>query len=242
MAHGTPDWWGSEPTSTVHLIQDVGELAARLGSEDTHHRGGNVLYIDGFENGLGPYDTLAGGAGSAVLISAESSRNGAYSCKLTTGAVESAYAWLAKYLVHPAISNVALELSATLDDDAVSVQIGFSVYDGTNLTIYSVRYVPSTNKWQYQGSGATWHDLATGVDLHADDKLFHTFKLVIDLDASEYLKLYYDDQEEDMSGLGGYPAANATAPRIYVWAYLFGGAVAAATIYIDDMIVTQNES
>lgn len=241
MAHGTPDWWGSEPTSTVLQIQDVGELAARLGSPDTHHRGGNVIFIDGFENGLSPYEVVYFGAGSGVVVSADTSRNGGFSCKLDTGAVELAYAEVLRRQPYPSVSKHALELSFTLDDNASDVHLFIAVYDGTNCTTFGVRYLPGTDKWQYIDDGGDWQDLATSVVLVADSDLFHWAKLIIDLEAGEYVRLLYNSQEESMAGIAGYQFASDNSPWMDAGILLHGGVAAAATIYTDDLIITQNE-
>jgi len=241
MAHGTQDWWGQEPSQTIYPVQDVGELAVRLGSPDTHNRRGNVLFIDSFEYGLAPYYTLAGGTGSAVALSASTARNGAYSCKLYTGAEGGAYAFVQKFLSYPRLSRFGFEISFTVDDNAVGILLSMILYDGVHSTSFTVKYLPASNKWQYQDSAGAWQDLATGVDLSAHLKRFHTAKLVVDLETGDFVYFLYDDTEVSMAGIAGYQEEDATLPAIDTMAYLLGGAAAAATIYIDDVILTQNE-
>ena len=55
MGHGYPDYGTQGPVSTVHSIQDLGELAVRLGSIVTFDRRGNVLWLDGFDSGIGAW-------------------------------------------------------------------------------------------------------------------------------------------------------------------------------------------
>jgi len=241
MGHGTPDWWGAEPTETIYGIQDVGELAARLGSIDTFDRRGNVLFIDSFEHGLAPYFTGAEQAGSAVVLSALTARSGAYSCKLTTGAVANALAYVARHGPYPVLSKYGFEVAFTVDDNAVEVRIGLTLYDGVNSTGFIVRYLPATDKWQYYNSAGTWVDLATGVALLANTRAFHVVKLVVDLETGEYFYFLWDSDEVSMAGLGGKVTASALSPTIDVSVTLMGGAGAAATIYVDDFIMTQNE-
>ena len=62
MAHGHPDYGGAAPLATVYTLQDLAELAARLGSIDVFDRRGNVLLLDDFESGIKKW--LFGGTGS----------------------------------------------------------------------------------------------------------------------------------------------------------------------------------
>ncbi len=241
MGHGTPDWWGSEPGETTFQVQDVGELAVRLGSIDTFDRRGNVVFIDSFEHGLGPYLTDTYGAGSAVVLSTITARSGVYSCKLATGAVGLAYAEVGRYQPYPVLSKHGLEAAFTVNDNAVDIWLGFYIYDGVNYTRFNVKYLPASDKWQYYGSDTAYHDLITGQALAASTNLFHVAKLVVDPEAGKFYYFLIDGTEVSMAGIAGYAVANAGAPRLEAWIALHGGAAAAATIYVDDIIITQNE-
>ena len=241
MGHGTPDWWGSEPSETTFQVQDVGELAARLGSIDTFDRRGNVVFIDSFESGCAPYLTDAGRPGSAVVLSAITARSGAYSCKMTTGAVANAYARVARFQSYPALSKYGLEVAFTSDDNAVDIQISLNIYDGVNVNTFAVKYLPASDKWQYLNAAGGWTDLATGVDLFPHFNHFHVAKLVVDLDLKKYFYFLWDSDEVGMSTIAGHQVASGLSPQIAANIHLHGGAGAAATIYVDDVIITQNE-
>ena len=50
MASGHPDGGEGGETQIIHTVQDVGELAARLGSVSAYFRSGNVVWFDDFED------------------------------------------------------------------------------------------------------------------------------------------------------------------------------------------------
>jgi len=91
VAHGAPDWWGTEQTSTVHLVQDVGELAARLGSIVTFDRRGNVIWLTSFEDGLQGTSFGVDHVDSKGTLSTNRALGGAYSIRLDPRGAADAY-------------------------------------------------------------------------------------------------------------------------------------------------------
>jgi len=49
MPRGHPDYGQAGPTSLIATVPDLGELAARLGSNNTWDRRGFILWYDDFE-------------------------------------------------------------------------------------------------------------------------------------------------------------------------------------------------
>jgi len=62
-----PDWYKYLPGSDRYILEDMGELAARLRSPITYDRRGEVLYFDMMEHGLAPYFTEENEEGSYVI-------------------------------------------------------------------------------------------------------------------------------------------------------------------------------
>ena len=66
MAGETPDYGRLSAQATVFPVTDLGELAARLGSIVSHDRRGDVIWLDGFEDGLDKWQPTTSGSGAAV--------------------------------------------------------------------------------------------------------------------------------------------------------------------------------
>ena len=79
MAHGARDFGIYAPKETIVTIEDLGELAVRLGSPVNYDRKGDVVWVDGFEDGIDKWDIdLTLGRGSFTWESAHS-RDGGFS-------------------------------------------------------------------------------------------------------------------------------------------------------------------
>lgn len=242
MPHGTPDWWGTEPTETIYPLQDVGELAARLGSIDTFDRRGNVIWLSGFESGLGGFVPSTSGTGAAVVVSTTTARTGPYSCKLTAGSDVLELAAIQRFVSYPVLSRFGGEFAFTWDTGIDRLRNEMLVYDGSNLTTFSIRLDETNSKIYYLNSGGGWTEFAALPAWGTEADLFHVGKLVVDLDLGEYVRFILDDTEHDLSGNSGKAEVDATYPHINFSARLTGPGGTNPSIYIDDMIVTQNES
>lgn len=241
MAHGHPDHGPSASVSTVYSLQDLGELAVRLGSPVSFDRRGNVVWFDDFESGIQKWYQYHLGTGSGVEISAEAARNGAFSAKLTTGNLVTQYAQIAHYGPYPVVSKIGLEASFAYDDDLQYLEFAISNNDGSYSHFAALRYYPASDKLQYWGSDDDWHDLATGLDLIDEIYAFHTIKLVIDPSTQKYVRAILNDVEYDMSALSYGYLPEVLTPYAMQRITACTGVNDNISAYIDDVIVTQNE-
>jgi len=241
MPHGTPDWWGVEPTSTVHQMQDAGELAVRLGSPVTFDRRGNVVFVDGFEDGLGAYQIDYTGTGASVVLSCLESRAGAYSAKLIGGSTANNYAQVFVYRPYPVESRVGMEASFAHDGDIATLTLAQFFVVGATQYRARVRYNHAASKLQYYDSAGNWQDLATGVSLYYLVGAFHTLKVVVDLTNGEYLRVALNNTEYDMEGIAMYTAGFPFADVWQAYVEVVSSVGHNGRAYVDDVILTQNE-
>lgn len=241
MGHGTPDWWGSEPGETTFMVQDVGELAARLGSIDVFDRRGNVVWLSGFENGLGEFYSVTSGAGASVLLSTATAHRGAYSCKLTTGSDIEKMASIMKVIAYPALSKFAGEGAFTWNTGIADLQFLLILYDGTNSYTFAVRFSQALGQIHYLNSAGGWTLIDTLPPWATATYLFQVAKLTVDLETGKYRNLILGDTGYDLSGISGYTVASATQPYLVFSIQLTGPGATNPSIYVDDVIITQNE-
>ncbi len=241
MAHGTPDWWGTEPSLTVYKVSDLGELAVRLGSIVTFDRRGDVMFLTSFEHGLGGWSPTLVGDGADISLSADTARNGAYSLKMIGGKDGERYAEISRIFPYPALSDFGMEISFTVEADVEKIDFEFHILDGTDDYIASLRYIEATTKIQYLDSGGTFQDLFTGLDLIEADGCFHTLKLVIDGSAQEYVRVLVDDQADTLPGEGMSSVSSPGASAIWVKFMVYSDSGKNGQAYLDDLIITQNE-
>jgi hypothetical protein len=241
MAHGHPDYGTDAPLSTVYSIQDLGELAARLGSIVTFDRRGNVLWFDDFENSLNKWYVETLGTGASVAITNDKARRGALACQVITGNATNNYAVITHYEPYPVLSKLGLEFSLLTNVDKATLYAYFIIQTGTHVHNSGIKYDFDDDTWQYHNSAGSWVDLAMPAVLGSSLYLFHTIKLVIDPLTQRYVRLIVDDTSYDMSSLAYRYIATVNIPLVYIQLWLWTQEAAAKTIYFDDVILTQNE-
>ena len=241
MAHGYPDFAQSAGVSTVYQLRDLAELAARLGSIDTFDRRGDVIELESFEHGLNNTYTAYSGTGGAVDLSLLYAKSGHFSARLSAGSDLTHYALVRKQIVASAISRIGLEASFIWGGTPDSIRLIIQIFDGSYTYGGQLHYIPSTKQLLYTNSvGAT-------VELDADVKLYnaayawHTIKLVIDPVTGTYARALLDGHAYAMSDIALYKAVSAIFPIIICDLSNYGRVAQNDSVYVDDMIVTQNE-
>ncbi len=241
MAHGTPDWWGTEPGSTTHQIQDAGELAVRLGSIVTDDRRGNVVWLEDFERGLSNRWRLSPYGASTAVISGEASKSGFYSAKIQTGAASGNLMDLHHYMPLPVESKIGFEAHFSIQEHVGEIIFFLYIYDGTDEITAGVKYLPGTDKWQYYNVGGTWSDLFTSMALLEYKECFHMVKFVVDYETGEYVRAIANERALALPGVGAYPTTVGHAPQLTVHVEVKNDDANAGIAYIDSLIITQNE-
>lgn len=242
MPHGGPDWGTAGPLEAIFTIEDMAELAARLGSIVTFDRRGNVLWFDGFENSLCMWEKSGFPLASAWSVeqSAEYSKAGAFSAKLTTGVTTDDRVNMTHYVGYPFRSRNGVELAFSKSDNLKWFDLILDLY-GPIVSYYAfVRYIAATETWQYYGSDERMHDLSPTMELGDWWSVFNVVKLVADFNTGEYVRLQCNAQTYDLTGIGLVEgAASYQRLRIYISAYT--NTNAAAIVHVDDVILTENE-
>ena len=225
----------------VSSVTDLGELAVRLGSIVTFDRRGDVYWLDGFEEGISKWDTVSVGIGGGVALSASYARNGLYSCELTAGQFMTHYAEISRNFPYPTLSRWGFECHWSFDSDLDTLDVLVSVYDGTNLTTGKLRYDYGNQRLQYWDSDGAWQNLATSVDLEPGYGIFNACKLVLDLEEAEYERVIVNESEYDMEGVALQQGASAVSPGVKLGVRNTGDGSHNNVVYVDDVIITQNE-
>jgi len=241
MSHGYPDWGIYAPKKTTYSLPDLAELAVRLGSIVTFDRRGDVIFLDDFESGIQKWVFTGTGIGAAAENSAESARNGRYSAKITTGDAVGDYARLTRYSFPPVLSKIGFEISFTSSAHAQYLQWGIGYYDGTNVHEGHIRFDVQNSNLQYYGDDAAWHIFATNIRVYGVTYLFHTIKLVIDIENDKYVRFLFDEKSYDLSAYALNVAGSALLPNLGLYIEVVTNLAANLSIYVDDAINTQNE-
>lgn len=241
MAHGTPDWGVTAGAVTTFQLTDLGELAARLGSLDTFDRRGDLVWGDGFEFSLNKWEVTTDGLGAAVALSTARARNGRYSCLLTAGSDSARFAEIQHAHPVPVTSRLGFEGSFSLGSNLTTLDFTYHIYNGSTLRIWSIRYDDANDRLQYFNSAGVAVTIASALNLPIQQTNFHTLKLVVDYSTGEYVRLLLNNVTYDLSGIAGRSLASAVAAHQRVFVDLVGIVAQNNTVYVDDVILTQNE-
>lgn len=241
MVHTIEPWSDQYRTDTIYSVIDLGELAVRLGSIVSFDRRGNVFWMDDFEADNLKWHINKGGANAAVAIDDTFPRNGNGDCKLTAGEGAGGYAMISKYLSLSRLGKMGFEVSFTVDADTDWVMIYIYYYSGSMLYQARIKYDMANTKLQYYNSAGGYTDLVTGVKVVTADECYNTLKLVVDLNNFKYVRLIFNETETDMSALSFGGAASANNGTIILAVRHNSDDAAVKSIYVDDVIITQNE-
>lgn len=241
MPHGYPPWSGVKKRTVTSLPVDLGELAARLGSAVTFDRRGDVIFIDSFDSGYHKWIASYGGDGGGVHISTKTARTGAYSTKLVTGKASTGHASLDKYHFEPVLSKVGLEASfAPISADPLT-RLSIYHYTGEGYYLFQVRYDYATETLEYLDSGPHWHELAAGLAFFPNYTSFNSLKLVVDLEDNEYERVVFNANTYPLKDVAAVWVPGESAPYMALGISAVGDADDNYTVYLDDVIFTQNE-
>lgn len=241
MAHGTPDWGVTAGRVTVYQLTDLAEAVVRLGSLDTFDRRGDVLWADDFERSLNKWSPNAQGTGASVALSTARARNGRYSALLTAGSDGGLAAFITHVSPFPALSAFGMEFSFNLGSTIDLLDISVQLFDGTDRLNARIQWFDGSNDLWYQAVGGAFVSFATGVDLARTSTLFHTAKLVFNGVSRRYIRFILDNRTYDLSANALWALADATLPEASVVLSVVGRAGFNDTLYVDDVILTQNE-
>ena len=241
MPHGGPDYGVGAPKATVYRLQDMAELAVRLGSIVSFDRRGDVVWLDDFEDNIAKWDVSVIGGGSSAALSTDRPHSGNKSAKLTCATGTSPEVQLVKMFPYPILSGVGFEVAVCGYTSFDYLLADIVLANGTTITTARARYNPVAQTLQYLGADGNYHTIDTGVALVTGYNLYNRIKLVSDLAAGKLNRLLYNERSYDLSAYTAYTGASSAGPYLTVVIKVVGHTGDTDVVYVDDVIVTQNE-
>lgn len=242
MAHGLPDDSDVKRDEAVFNLQDMGELAVRLGSPMIYHRGGIVLFLETFEDGAGNWTLTATNAVYPIEPSPDVAHSNGISLRLYVPASASDYAEMQADL--PYLGDDVYGFSMMLSTLAATPYIyhRIYVYTGTHIFDYVIRIAPGKGFIHVKDHNGAWQLIASGVNFFASNKLFRYAQLVIDWENQAYTRYVFGQTAYDLSGYLPQSALNGVTAHTELIVRVEPEAATAATVYTDSIIFTQGEA
>lgn len=239
--HGAPDWSNVRGLGVLHRLDDMAELAARLGALHTYDRRGEVVYQTDFSTGLQSWGTHTSGTGAAVALDPTEFLTGGYSIKLTGGSDGSRYAYIGQTLAYGLDVPHGLEVAWQAAADVGSMQWFHSWYDGTTRWVYGAKVSPALTSLYVYTTGAVWTLVSDAIRISVSGSEFHHCKLVFNPLSQAYVRVLYNDREFDVSDQEPASEASAAGKFLEVTAWTYSAPGDNSVIRVDSVIVTQNE-
>jgi len=241
MPRGAPDYSNVTAVGPFHRLDDMAELAARLGSPATFDRRGRIIFIDSFEHGMASWEVGGSGTGTAVVVSPTHKRSKAFSVKMTNGSTANWSAQIARAFPYPDLNKYGLEFSVMFANAPKYLIATLSKRDGTQEHQFQIMYMGDEDELVVTIPGGSSVAVIEDLDLSTGYGLFHTFKLVADFENNEYVRVSVNDQVVDLSDYEPYTFAHVSSPHVNVVFTFYGHDAENIDCYIDDVILTQAE-
>jgi len=241
MPRGAPDYSNVRAGEPLHRLDDMAELAARLGSPVTHHRGGYIVFLDSFESGIASWQTGTSGSGASITVSSQNKRTGAFSVKMVAGSNASRSAQISRAFPHPTETVYGFEVSVMFLSAPQYLILTLSKRDGTQEHQFQVMYMSVEKEIVVTIPGGSSVVVIDDIELFVGSGLFHTFKLICDYENERYYSLTVDERIVDLSGYEPYTFNYSSSPHTNVVITVYSNVGENDTIYVDDVILTQGE-
>lgn len=242
MAGETPDWGVLSAQQTVFPVTDLGELAGRLGSIVTYDRRGDVVVVDDFSAGLASWTRLQPNGDEVVDLTTQRVLTGRFAVRLVNSASSAFNAGIRRNVPGAVKSRIGLEFAFGLVTTDSRVEAELRYFDGVDEWLWSVRWNDTGDLVEVLQAGGTYATLASDVILDVGSGTFHFLKLVIDMNTKAYVRALLNRRTFDLSAYSAQDVGSSTSDRLQltVRAEKPGGG-AQRTVYVDNVVVTQNE-
>lgn len=241
MAHGAKDCSNVLMPTQAYRLDDLGELAVRLGSIVTYNRAGMVLLLDGFETGLNAWTIGTYGVGSSVVLTSDKAYNGGACVLMDSGTGANPIAQMIRFTPVRVPTRMGFQVFFSPDNDLYTMGIGIISNRIPTARTFLVEYKHSTGELLYYRPGPGWTVFASMGEQYFDNDDWHNIKMIIDTETGEYVRCYFDDKVYDMSGFLPYTEDWARGPMEYIVLTTWGTALLAGVNYVDNVVVTFNE-
>lgn len=241
MAHGAPDDSDVLKEQDLYRVDDMAELAARLGSIVTYRRSGQVVYLDDFANGLNHWLVHTFLAGDAVTLQNLRTRSRGACPRFNVAAGGAAIAEIASRFPVWGAEHVSLQGEMCLNPEPHWAFLDIQYHILTGWYWFRLVYDIPTGSLLYLDATGAYIVLSTSLNLAQDGSAFYSAKLTIDLAAACYVRISVGQAIFEMPGVPGYLTVIASNDYVDVAAGFTGRLAGAGFGYWDNIIITRGE-
>lgn len=240
MARGQPDFGMYAPKTVGATLADMGELAARLGSIDTYDRRGDIVLLDDFEGPVLKW-VKALTAPTYIILDSTTVRSGSQAVKIHTRAVAGAAPGMNRTLFTLGSGRLGHEVHFSNPSATLRFRIYIDHHTGTEVRRAYAQINFTTGELRVTTLAGAAYTVATGLTFPSANFCFIPFKLVMDFDTNKYVRVLLGNVEYDISTIDIQIYGVGESAREVVVVEVYNNAAAEGEIWVDDVIITQNE-
>jgi len=237
----SPDYSRYLPGSVRFSLQDMSELAVRLGSFDIFDRRGEVIWYDQFDYGLGGYAVSYSGAGGSVNLSADNRFHYPYNCKIILPSTSPYTAYMNRNVRALTLERVGYEITAAYVGGISQVMYRHEVSDGSDTYYPGILLDAGSRKLYIQDESQSWLQVASLHPFVSAGVWYITFKIVYDLARKHYVRFVTDYMTLDLTPYQFAYEHLGDTPMLSLLNTFVGQAGTAGIVHVASLILTANE-
>lgn len=207
----------------------------------TFDKKGDVLFHDGFEDGLEVWEQASSGFTSKFSLSYQHKRSGGLAAKILTSVVHTGNSTLDHYMGYHKVSNTGLEVSFSFNHPHSIIKVMLSLEWGIHYYEGAIQYDQEHTKLLYLDNTNNFHDLMLNVRCPQNPGTFSTLKFVVDFLRGEYIRCMINGTPIGMSGIGMWDADPTGVGILSAQLRTDHDDTAGWEYYFDDVIITVDE-
>lgn len=241
MAHGTPDFWGASPKATTYGLQDMAELAVRMGSVVSFDRRGDVILYDDFTGGTCKVEVTGSGTGNEIYPTLGWGLYRDIALMLKTGSGAGDASGFSRDIYFPVLGNIGLETAFCPQPNMSRFEIWLRVFTGTQEIRFKVYYKHTDGKIYLQHCDGLYYVIGTPGVQKQGGITYCTFKLVGNILTSKYVRVLFNSHTYLVSDYAPYVLSDTTAKSLRAYIITFNNTAGAIEVPVGYYIITQNE-
>lgn len=222
-------------------LQDLGELAARLGSPHSFDRRGELVWFDNFQSGLNNWATGGSGTGNAVNLSVTNVYRWPFIANLLAGTSLSKSAIMTKYFGAQSLSRGGVEIVFSTPIQYDFIQVEMRIIEGSirYRMLMRLHYSPATIG--LFDNSFTEQTVTTFTNPVSNLPIYRNLKIVWDTSLGTFVRLILAGNQYDVSAFTIYSDGSTTTAEMELIITLFGLTTPQASMNIASVLVTADE-
>jgi len=223
------------------LTDDKGYMLIKQLPILTFDRKGEVILYDDFSNGYNRWVLSGTGSGYGHRLEFSQFKSEGISHTLVSPLGPTDYVWIHTIFPYLSLSKYGYEYSFSFWSDTNYIDTICYLYDGTNKYIATIRYDFNNRILYFLDDTNNFQQIVSNLELPCIANLYNVFKLVLDWENKEYVRLLLNNNLYDLSGNSIYYVSDTSAAKNQFIIKVTSTSSGITEFTYDNFIVTINE-